>query len=80
MVACRSTIEANTPRFSRRLVSLAKKPSTAFSHEDEVGVKWKVQRWWRSSQASDLGVLVGGVVVEHDVDQLAGRARRARSG
>lgn len=52
MVVCSSTIEANTPRFSRRLVSLAKKPSTAFSHEDDVGVKWKVQRGWRSSQAS----------------------------
>ena len=27
-----------------RRVSLAKKPSTALSHEHEVGVKWKVQR------------------------------------
>jgi hypothetical protein len=25
-------------------VSLAKKPSTALSHDAEVGVKWKVQR------------------------------------
>jgi hypothetical protein len=33
-----------TPRFSRRRESLAKKPSIAFSHEHEVGVKWKVQR------------------------------------
>src|SRR4051812_35532370 len=32
------------PRFSRRLVSLAKKPSMALSQEHEVGVKWKVQR------------------------------------
>ena len=72
MVACSSTIEANTPRFSRRLVSLAKKPSTALSHEDEVGVKWKVQRWMPFEPGVDLGVLVRGVVVEHDVDQLAG--------
>jgi hypothetical protein len=28
------------------LVSLAKKPSTAFSHEAEVGVKWKVDLRW----------------------------------
>jgi len=30
-------------------VSLAKKPSTALSHEHDVGVKWKVKRWCRSS-------------------------------
>ena len=27
--------------FERRLASLAKKPSTALSQEEEVGVKWK---------------------------------------
>src|SRR5450631_305103 len=37
--AWRSKIEWNTPRFNRRLVSVAKNPSTAFSHEHEVGVK-----------------------------------------
>jgi hypothetical protein len=42
--ACRLTRDVNTPRLRRRLVSLAKKPSTAFSHEHEVGVKWKIQR------------------------------------
>jgi hypothetical protein len=31
-----------TPRLT--LDSLAKKPSTAVSHEHEVGVKWKVKR------------------------------------
>ena len=41
IAAWSSTIEPNTPRLSRRRVSLAKKPSTAFSHEAEVGVKWK---------------------------------------
>jgi len=30
-------------------VSLAKKPSAALSHEHDVGVKWKVKRWCRSS-------------------------------
>ena len=57
MAAWRSTSEWNTPRLSRRLVSLAKKPSTAFSQEAEVGVKWKVQRSCRSSQARTLGCL-----------------------
>jgi hypothetical protein len=36
--------ERKTPRFKRRLVSLAKKPSTAFSQDAEVGVKWNVRR------------------------------------
>ena len=44
MAAWRSAIPVNTPRLSRRLVSLAKKPSTALSQEAEVGVKWNVQR------------------------------------
>src|SRR5437764_11494271 len=38
IAAWRSTIEQNTPRLRRRLVSLAKKPSTALSQEAEVGV------------------------------------------
>ena len=36
----------------------------------EVGVKWKVQRGWRDNQ--HFGMLIGGVVVEHGVDQVAG--------
>ena len=39
MAACKATREWNTPRFRRRLVSLAKKPSTALIHDAEVGVK-----------------------------------------
>jgi hypothetical protein len=42
MAACRSTAEWKTPHLSRRRVSLAKKSSTALSHEHEVGVKWSV--------------------------------------
>ena len=34
-----STTDRKTPRFNRRLESLAKKPSTALSHEQDVGVK-----------------------------------------
>ncbi len=36
-------------------------------------MKWKVKRGWPLSQARDFGMLVGGVVVEHHVDRLAGR-------
>ena len=57
MAARRSTTERKTPRFKRRLDSLAKKPSTALSQEHEVGVKWKTKRSCRSSQARTLGCL-----------------------
>ncbi len=39
MAAWRSITERKTPRFKRLRESLAKNPSTAFSHEDEVDVK-----------------------------------------
>ena len=57
MVAWRSTTHRKTPRFSRRFASLAKKPSTALSHEQEVGVKWKVKRGCRSSHCRTFGCL-----------------------
>ena len=47
---------AEDPRLRRRRVS-AEKASTALSHEPEVGVKWKVQRGCRASQARTLGCL-----------------------
>lgn len=49
MAACRSTSEWNVPRLRPHFESLAKKPSTALSHEHEVGVKWKVKWVCRSS-------------------------------
>ena len=39
IAACNATIEWKTPRFSLRLVSLAKNPSTALIQDAEVGVK-----------------------------------------
>ena len=48
---------------------MEKKFSTALSQEAEVGVKWNVQRRWRDSQ----GMLVSGIIVEHDMDRLASR-------
>ena len=57
IAAWRSTMDLNTPRLSRRWVSLAKKPSTALAQDHEVGVKWKVKRRFRPSQAFTLGCL-----------------------
>ena len=45
------------PRRKPHLVSLTKKPSTALSQEQEVGVKWKTKRRWRSSHALTFGCL-----------------------
>src|SRR4028119_899648 len=59
IASCSATSEWNVPRRRRLFLSLAKKVSTALSHEHEVGVKWKVQRGWRPSQASTLGWLGG---------------------
>ena len=49
MAAWRSITHRKTPRLSRCSASSAKNPSTALSHEHEVGVKWKVKRGCRSS-------------------------------
>jgi len=57
MAACRSTIDWNTPRLMRWRVSFEKKPSTALSQEPDFGVKWKVQRGCRTSQALTFGCL-----------------------
>jgi hypothetical protein len=57
MAACKSTTDKKTPRFNRRLVSLAKKPSTALSQDAEVGVKRNVQRGCRASHFCTLGCL-----------------------
>src|ERR1700726_1820328 len=73
MAACRSTTETKTPRFNRRLVSFAKKPSTALSHEHDVGVKWNVKRSCRLSHRRNIGMLVGGVVGEDHMHGFAGR-------
>ena len=64
-------MEWKVPRRMRRRVSAEKKLSTALSQEPEVGVKWNTQRGWRLSHSNDLGLLVGGIVVEHGMDHLA---------
>jgi len=61
---------ADTPRLSRRRVSLENKVSTALSQEHDFGVKWKTKRGCRASQAFHLGMLCGCIVVEDDVNDL----------
>src|SRR5476651_2143728 len=57
IAACKSTTDRKTPRFNRRFVSLAKKPSTALSQDAEVGVKWNIQRGCLASHFCTLGCL-----------------------
>jgi hypothetical protein len=57
MAACKSATDLKTPRLRRRVVSLAKKPSTALSQDAEVGVKWNVQRGCRVSHLRAFGCL-----------------------
>ena len=76
IAACKSTTDRKMPRFNRRFVSLAKKPSTALSQDADVGVKWKVQRGCRANHWRTFGCLVGGVVVDDGVDLLSRRHLR----
>src|SRR6266700_5184395 len=71
MASSRSATDRNTPRLRRRFVSLAKKPSTALSHDGEVGVKWKVQRGCCASPFAHFRVFVSGVVVNDRIDHLS---------
>jgi hypothetical protein len=65
--AWRSTRDRNTPRFSRRLVRLAKKPSIAFrcvvEHETRMAIE----------PGPRLGVFVAAAIVEDNVDKFASR-------
>ena len=43
--------------FEAALAEFGEEALTAFSHDVEVGVKWKVQRGWRVSHSRTLGCL-----------------------
>ena len=62
-------------RLSRRFESLAKKPSTALSQEQDVGTKWVAPAGMAVEPRAHLRVLVRGVVVEDGVNLAAGRHR-----
>lgn len=63
------------PRRSRRRVSAKKKPSTALSHEAEIGVKWRVKPRVAAEPGTGLRVLVDSIVIQDSVDDLARRNR-----
>src|SRR6266480_6364894 len=71
MASSRSATDRNTPRLRRRFVSLAKKPSTALSHDAEVGVKWIGPARMLREPFAYFRVLVSGVVVNDRVDRLS---------
>src|SRR5947208_5462450 len=75
MAACRSTMERKTPRRRRLRVRAEKKFSTALSQELEVGVKMEGPARMADEPGLDLGVLVGCVIVDNGVDQVASRDR-----
>jgi len=67
MAACRSAIEGKTPRRMRCRVIFEKKLSTALSQEVEVGVKMEGPARMACQPGQDLGMFVGGVIVEDDM-------------
>ena len=73
MAAWRSTREWKIPCLSLRRVSLAKKPSTALSHEHEVGREVESPAWMTVEPGADLVLLVRRVIVEDHVDGLVRR-------
>src|SRR6266853_2298671 len=74
MAACRSTMERKTPRRRRLRVRAEKKFSTV---EPGAGGRGEMEGPARMADEPglDLGVLVGCVIVDNGVDQLASRDR-----
>jgi hypothetical protein len=75
IAAYRSTTETKNPRLHRRLVSFAKKLSTALSHEHDLGVKLD-EALVSIGPSSRVGILVGGVVAEDSCTAFARRHLR----
>jgi hypothetical protein len=64
--------EGNVPRRMACLVMMPNQVSIWLSQLDPIGVKCKVTFGLRTNQALTSGGVVGGQIVEHDVDLLAG--------
>ena len=73
MATSRSVTLLKTPRRMRLRVISAKKRSTRLSQDDEVGVKCRWKRGCCASHAFTVGMLVGGVVVDDQVQVEVGR-------
>ena len=67
ILALRSLTEPKTPRWMAWRSMRQNQTSTRFIHEAWVGVKCTTNRGFSASQRLDVGVLVGGVVVHHQV-------------
>ena len=72
MAAVSSLTEVKEPRRMAWRVMTGRSISTRLSQEHPVGVKCRVTLGFFASQAADLGVLVGGVVVADHVQLDAG--------
>ena len=71
IAACRSTPPGKERRCNRCRLRAEKMPSTAFNHEAEVGVTWKVKPRVAGKPGAPLRVYGGGNVVEDGVVRLA---------
>lgn len=76
MAACSATTERNGSRFSRRVVSLVKNLSTAVSLRGRDCGDVEHEARMTSERGQHIRVRAGGVVVEDNVDDLAGWNRR----
>src|SRR5215472_2960703 len=76
IATCRSTSERNTPRFSRRLVNLAKEALDGVEPGGRFRGVMEHKAGMTTEPSPHLGVLVAGVIVEDDVDDPAGRGLR----
>ena len=72
MASLSSMTERKTPRFKRRLVRVANRPSAALIHDAEVGVKWTWKQGTGPASASPPPSVGGGVVE----DQVRGELWR----
>ena len=70
MASSRSVTDLKVPRRIFRRVIVEKNPSTALSHEADVGVKWNVHRGWSASHARTLGCLC--VIIGDGMNDLSG--------
>ena len=64
-------MDRKTPRLMRWRVIVEKKFSPALSQDPEVGVKWEHPARVAVEPGFHFGVLMGGVIVEDGVHQLA---------
>ena len=73
MAAWRSATDRNTPRFSRRLVSIAKNPSTGVEPGRRSWGEVESPAGVASKPLTHLGMFVGRIIVDDGVDHFSHR-------